>query len=408
MGTLVYTTTEDYKYAGEYGPQKSSIGVWKNEKTDTYVLVRKSLIHRPRKSGAVSKFWKRENVQIFKKTKSGYCITLAPQPRGGFYSGRVLREEGLPQELRQTPGFDQWFKGCDITSTPLGNHFFSGVDTRFGTRILGSSPLFPHLYRNDTMAEFVADAFGKTRIRKDLVKAVAKSSFPSVESMWVARGIVPVDWIVDALRNSDDKLYNRPTVDLKAARWILGSVRPQAQKNILMELLEDEHGGHLRDIGFVNRRFHEIPPEVLYNRNVRNIKEVHDAVHDHLRRTRRRGQDISFELTGFKKELHEKPIGKMTFVVASNSKMLIEWGETMSNCIGSYCYVLGSDNTILAGIYEAGVLIANSELRKTGKEWSVVQLLGKYNRSLPDNQKKQIEKFYKDNNISVKDYWGKN
>lgn len=409
MGTLVFSEDTDLKYKDIFGVQKRSTGIWWNEEKDSFSVITKDFVHRPRKSGAVSKYWQVADTSIYKKTKSGYCLCYHPV-KGRMFSDRILSIDMIPSVLREAPGFEQWFKPCDIENTPLGSHFASrgSEDLRYQFR---QSPITPYLYTSNTMPEFVAATFGKTRIRKDLVKAVAQSSFSSVECMWAARGIVPVDWIVTALREEGNLIAVQSKLALKGARWVLPRVRPQVQKTILSEMLRSDlaHRGYLRDIRWVvERDGYDIPPDLLMGRNIRNIRDAHDALIAFRRARKEFNTNVSVELTGFKKEMNDQQIGDMTFVIANTSQMLRDWGNIMSNCIGSYDAYLRSNDAILGGIYEGDTLIANTELQRSGGKWRVIQLLGKYNRPVADNHKKQVEKFFTDNNVDVSQYWGKN
>jgi hypothetical protein len=86
-----------------------------------------------------------------------------------------------------------------------------------------------------------------------------------------------------------------------------------------------------------------------------------------------------------------------------------EWSNIMHNCIRSYSGQAGYNAYV--GIYKNGELIANAEITNDiisgNSNWTLRQLLGKYNQSLDDTIKNSIQSYFRTLGVDVpRKYWG--
>lgn len=277
--------------------------------------------------------------------------------------------------------------------------------------------------------------FGKSRRRKDLVRAVGKLIRDGYQQRahilsWVElfKKSVPIDWLVLAL--------NKPHPDLEMAeeltvpnntqpkrttfREILDQLKPNERKNILLNTHGTRQGYLLSDTIRQWRMLHNTygQPFPVNRDNIKNLHQLHDvltqAVNDYAAEQRRRYQIEAYKPEKMKiwnDDLNEyasaiEADGRFDIRFARDYDTLIDWSTYMNNCISSYF----NSSALLAGVYRDGVLYANLEIRVSQDRWAtddprwnfeLHQLLGKHNLKLDHDDKLVIEEFLQEFGVGM-------
>lgn len=227
---------------------------------------------------------------------------------------------------------------------------------------------------------FIETAFGKTRYRKDLVKAVAATHSTSVIAVMSAfRGVVPTDWLVDAL--NDWPKFGEYDWNFASLRKIAKLTDQNSARRLLNGLMSDQVPSM-----WITDSIRSIDQLMSYRQipelgKVSGWREVHDLLAGQARRAVKPNQTIP-QRGKVIKALDGAEVSGYTIVSAKDTDTLEVWGHQMSNCIGGYEYQALNGTSLLFGVYRDGSLVGNMELRKNG---DVVQLVGKYNARFPDS-----------------------
>lgn len=261
--------------------------------------------------------------------------------------------------------------------------------------------------RQETLGDLLAVTFGKTRYRKDLAKAVAKSSPNAIAYARDFRGLVPIDWIVNFLRINEATEREANRIGVKSLRPVLLQIDPRSYRDLLRQTLD---GGNVHSI-------QDILNAPVVPGRYRSINEMHDAFYEAYRQNHRQARVINPRTNRWEPPA-PKPIpqielakvidgviaGRLLIKTAKDTGELHTWGEEMRNCIGGYGWEVSRENShkVLGGVYEGDKLIANFEIidRRLG------QLLGKANSVLPFDDRKAIEAALREKNVTVGTYWG--
>lgn len=244
--------------------------------------------------------------------------------------------------------------------------------------------------RHETMMEGVRAMYGKRLYRKDLVKAASKT--PSVYRLMLARqfrNIVPVDWIIDFL-NAEKSIFDNSELsktDIKSMRTLFKSLTPAQQRRYLKEMASGSKkivahwavSDTLRMFNQLERDFDVtfMPGQI----QARGWDELHEAVRLDLRDRRHVKREI-------KQVDLAKDIEKVTFkngyqvIQPADTHELMDWGNKMGHCIGSYAFEASSGQSVFLGILKDGKMIGNAQIKV--KEKRLMQIFGKHNALLDD------------------------
>lgn len=136
--------------------------------------------------------------------------------------------------------------------------------------------------------------------------------------------------------------------------------------------------------------------QIVFPERFKDLKELHDDISRQYRRIK----DPDFEIPMTKTVLESGIDGLihegMQIVVPKNRYTLMEWGETMRNCIASYAKNASRKECLILGIYKEGILIYNIEVNRRGE---VRQFFGKGNSSPDRAERESIEKLLTEKKI---------
>lgn len=249
--------------------------------------------------------------------------------------------------------------------------------------------------RLSTNIEYTIALFGKRNYRKDLVKAVAETFYPS--NLAVARefrNLVPVDWIVKFLRGMAD--CSAPKLPLKDMRSFLTERSMIERRRLLNDFMKSyaQAGPREKYLFPMNvqdgiRSYNLLPEDVHQRMNFRSWKHLHDASEMELDKMRYQARDIPV-IPMAEIIAAQQPVDGISVYLPKDTDEVREWGREMSHCIGTYADDAVKGDVVLLGVRENGVLVGNVQIQVASRR--MAQILGKHNRFLPDNVQVAVAK----------------
>ncbi|KQP63163.1 hypothetical protein [Nocardioides sp. Leaf285] len=317
---------------------------------------------------------------------------------------------------------------------------------------LGQDPAFRAALRGaPTAQDLTRNLFGKTRYRRDLVKAVAQAHLIDLDLAWQFRGLVPIDWLVRFLRESAAararidadpfaaRLRGRRvqgrTGETYSVRRHLRSLDQRSLKRLLHEIerVPDAASGLRRDLS-------RWPSSNLAR--IDSWRDLHDVTMGRLERFHtvrgaakpRKPVTVTLPEEAIALNGATGPVDgiRLHIEIASSEDTLWAWGDAMHHCIGTYATKLVRGISWLGAVRtdasETGKptisMIANFEIslhydfreetaegrsvtvRDTVPTRRLTQLLGPRNSILPAEVRAVIETHLRARGIVVDDYWG--
>lgn len=245
-----------------------------------------------------------------------------------------------------------------------------------------------------TLAELVAAIFGKTRTRRDLIKATAGASLAAIQTAWQFRGLVPIDWIVNYLRTHTETVQTgrygnlRPhlrAVTHETRRRLLNDARPDWP-----QLLRDVARGPA-----VEGRF-------------RDWSDLHNAQNTVLQQQRMKNIRVK-KLPDNAAAINGSTQAGLELVMATRPAQLTEWGAVMNNCISGYTHHLETGHGWLGAVTTpTGEVLGNFEISASNKSepW-LVQLLGRFNKPLDEDIVVDVCRRLHHHGVNIgSDFWG--
>lgn len=373
------------------------------------------LVLKPARGGFSSEVL---TAETFRSTWSDYLVAL-PEPATAFEVYPVLEHFYTPRARdNRHPVVD-----------PL-------LDTWWTQRVRAAAS------ETSDAREFTSRLFGKTRLRKDLVKAVAGADLSRLCMAESFRGLVPIDWIVAYLRRgvvltpSEQRLVDRGhdgVVDTRKANLYPGDVRPLLrrldQHSLRALLRDDDMPAHVhRDVLRMQCQDHE--PSAPLPR-CHSWIEVHDAlvtrmnVYGHMWRQLAGGKKVTAkpvkhtdEALAFVTDFTLDDGRAVIVELAAHEDDLYAWGREMGHCIAGYGSQLRSRRSLLGAVHVDGRLVANFEVtgmnpRGSGsdEQWPsrpvLAQFLGPHNHTVPIDVRGPVVEHFEALGANVEKYWGR-
>lgn len=242
-------------------------------------------------------------------------------------------------------------------------------------------------FREDTMMEAVRKMYGKTRYRKDLVRAVSKAPLPLNVVAVELRGTVPTDWVIDFL-NAHQGVFSRGLEKhlRPAFRALFKSLTPAQQKRLLASLTttnKKEIASYWAVVDTL-RMFKSLKDD--YNATFvpgqipgKRWSELHEIFRADL--STREVVDKPIEKVPLAQEIEKVQFPEgYRIIQPETTHDLIEWGRKMEHCIGSYIKEAVQGESVFLGIMKDDMMIGNAQIRVRDK--NLVQIFGKRNRIL--------------------------
>lgn len=253
--------------------------------------------------------------------------------------------------------------------------------------------------------ELTRRLFGKTRYRRDLVKAVANTNMNTLALAWQFRGLVPIDWIIDLMRASAVPDGARPWPNIRPHLRVLDR---QSLRNLLNDVADARSHRLINDIARM--------PVMGRPMRVRTWKHLHDTLVDHMLLYRN-----ALTQSGKKKRPVPLPeyatalagdIGRgVEIELATHEDDLWSWALRMHHCIGGYGPELRSGRHLLGAVSVNGAIAANFEIlhweENDEPHMRLRQLLGHSNTLVPEPLRGTVVAHMETAGVTVpKTYWG--
>lgn len=342
------------------------------------------------KHGEPKRFWTWETTELMtlRRTRHGYWLLTKRGGRGGRVTDRVFDLGGraptilttvgelFPERVRVMGGWGTGGPGSMSDVFRFLEHYesFRRSPQMWRTGFRRADDLFVRSLVGAATARDVATSlFGRTRVNRALVKAVADPELTcgQLELVWALRGLVPTDWLVERLRTrapvDSGASRLRPVLRLLPAtvRRRLLRQNTYAVRDMVMMVAE---GNHRRLTNAVLAR-------------VRSWTDLHDALSKGVVESRSRWS-VPVPLRAL-----EGGTGTCTLRFLRKHAALVETGALLDNCIGSYASQAERGRSVLAAVEGPdGALLGAVELQRVSGDpspsWRLAQLLGRFNRRL--------------------------
>lgn len=246
--------------------------------------------------------------------------------------------------------------------------------------------------RSSNIMEMTKTLYGSSNYRKDLVRAVAGSTFMTMAITSQFKNLVPVDWIIKMIQEFSGKY----SFDLNTAERMM--IKPffkaltETQKK---RLFNSMYSGHYR-INWAVAETLRMFGMLYRDHNVRFIPgqlegrswhEIHDVLMTDLEI--RGAKEEPIKKVKLAKKIAEIPASDdFALVLPETTTELITWGKEMRHCIGSYANTAVRGENVFIGIMKNGKMIGNAQINVSAK--SVVQIFGKHNRVLDEAIRKEF------------------
>lgn len=256
-----------------------------------------------------------------------------------------------------------------------------------------------YAFRADNGRDFAAALFGKSNVRKDLIRESCNAHPNDLCLVKEFRNLVPVDWIINFLRQQNNVPYRIPRNNL---RKILQSIDPRS----LRYLLHDNDDQRMRWAADVARS------DVVLNNNVyvRSWHALHDEIWQNPWPAIRQQyvappppKNRKITLVPLAEKLDDLIVDDLVFKPAKDTDTMQQWSDYMSNCIRGYADQAVHGYGVYAAVERDGEVIANLEIVND----NLKQLLGKYNQVLDKDVRNKIVSTLEKVGVNTsEDWWG--
>lgn len=238
--------------------------------------------------------------------------------------------------------------------------------------VMGMAPAL----RQRSLSDFTRVAFGGTRYRKDLVKAIAGAK--NLNGTWLAHELkttFPIDWLIPLVSATHHR-----TEEMRSIKSFMRALPSAVGKRLLTGLGDGDLGAFA--VSDTLRSWSQItrlnPAYTLGDYRFTTWRDAHDHLARELGKVERAERDIP--QTKLAKRLHGKTADGLTLVSPKTTWQLIDWGRDMHNCIGGYDHAAEAGSSVLFAVMRGDEMIGNMELTPQG---AIRQLVGDHNRPLP-------------------------
>lgn len=129
-----------------------------------------------------------------------------------------------------------------------------------------------------------------------------------------------------------------------------------------------------------------------------NIRETHDLIMSEFNKLKTEDRKIKYNKNHAVLD-NQMVTNNIVSILPKSTHELVSWGSDQHNCIGSYGNsAMQPSKTIIVGFKNRTTndWVGHAELNRTVNGWVIIQLRGKYNSILEDNDNKVIRKFIDD------------
>jgi hypothetical protein len=285
-----------------------------------------------------------------------------------------------------------------------GLHFFTQLkfDGTFGNPLGHSLRWGTKIWLNEAtdVRGFIQSAYGKEAVRKDVIRALAQCpNLYAISICQALKGLIPADWLVKLLQESDQYLITNPAHGGTAYAFSTTPIYVQLRRLLKLASLNQRkrlifttsESQSLRESGFLFEALSIM--RSITNTHLRDefhrvdftsIRTLHDTLSVIQREQAIAAVDIPQK--GLLKELDGAMFTADDTVYTMRSpklnRELITWGADMSNCIASYANMVVAHHTHVFSVHNPeGTMVGNMEVSTDGV---IRQFVGKFNGRLPE------------------------
>lgn len=247
-------------------------------------------------------------------------------------------------------------------------------DAPHWSAVIGMAPAL----RQRNLADFTRVAFGATRYRKDLVKAIASAK--TLNGAWLAHELkttFPLDWLIPLVGVSHHRVG-----EMRSIKSFMRALPLANAKRLLAGLGDADLAAFA--VSDTLRSWSQItqlnPAYTVGDYRFASWREAHDHLARELGKVER--EERTIPQTKLAKNLDGKSLDGLTLVSPKTTWQLIDWGRDMHNCIGGYDRAAEAGSSVLFAVMRGDDMIGNMELTPQG---SIRQLVGDHNRPLPED-----------------------
>lgn len=364
--------------------------------------------------------WRNDALVTVRPTAHGYLLVTRRTHGGGRSTIRHFIDGPRRSSIDWTPPAEsslllpELFPGFrearynEVFPIAAHNKRFAGFDA-------GADPKFVAAFRHaGTARQIATNLFGKTRVRKDLVRAIGdhKLTPAALEVAWSMRGLVATDHLVAFLTASGSTLGHVAPAPLHLRR-VFARMDPRPLVRLLRTAPDDWNGWcGVRDTARMVEAGNDLRTPTEELDAVRTWDDLHYVLVRHRHRSDARSGAGRIKTSTELKWLSSAARGDLTFKVAADRRTLVDWGDQLHNCIASYFGHAQRSDLALIGISQGGKLIAAAGVDRiagsTGEDqFELSQLLGRFNQPLPEPDRRLIEAVFADGGIRIPaDYLG--
>lgn len=251
--------------------------------------------------------WVNEFTTSYRRTADGLVVATNFVPKKGLHLSHHLWARDVPGAIGMSQIHDQEAFQRVVGEIPRPEDRFplreqTGIveylERRGEFRFQAPWHVTKHFLDAENFAEVAKSMYGAKNYRRPLGRAVQEARFSTHAVLSQFRGLVPVDWIIDAYRSLDGAhalQHPRNSVTAESLRLSIRAFSEADRRRFLREIGRGEGDDALRDMTY------ETPKslrEVIGGRDLgraRSLGEAHEKISRAMRHARRDGHRTDVE-----------------------------------------------------------------------------------------------------------------
>jgi hypothetical protein len=254
------------------------------------------------------------------------------------------------------------------------------------------SGVYSRYFRNPSIKYVIKQCFGNSG--KVITQKVSdyyekEKQFDILKLGVLLKGLLSFDEIIKVIDSAPIKPYTGP-IWVKDFRSLM---RNYSSKRILSIVMRGDTGYIVSDtIGM----WRQHKTRLILPEKPKSFSELHDNFSQQIYKLK--SVDFDLYIREDYKRIDGTVIEDMTIVVPKTAHQLIDWGRTLSNCMGSYSERVNEKRVCLLGILKGGELTYAISIENK----CITQFKAKFNDEALDEDKVKVERFLEGNAIIVK------
>lgn len=203
------------------------------------------------------------------------------------------------------------------------------------------------------------------------------------------KGLLPLEFVVKFLSEVSNRIN---AIDYKNLRKLIKAYGRERREILLNNLMMDTNIFILEDL----IRIHKDYPGIVLPEKPKNFLELHDYLASEQRKLATIDRAIPYKREF--EAINRAKVDDLEIVLPKSTHELVNWGQRMSNCLGSYANLAVKREVVLFAAMKGEEMAYNVSIR--GKK--LEQFYGPYNRAPDENDKKKVVDFLTEKGILTK------